>query len=242
MGDSFKRQAPGLPPNNCEAWTPVSAAKRSDRDGNPLEDASISTRSTRCMGKNTAPRVKSSPERVMATQSSNETSSHPRRPIPAPESERIAPQNFSRGADNVTKTTAPGRKGPAAASEFDTRISQRRLFTHGIISALVAGRTQPSIHEEISSALARRNDTRADGPREKARGPLLDSNRNYLTRLVGPERSRTSRRGLAIDDRKDGPPVEERNPPVELTGAAPGTSTAKRSAQRAKCRSGGVGK
>jgi len=69
------------------------------------------------MGKKTTPGVKPSPDLVRATKSSNETNSHPRNDIPADESERIAPQNFSRGADNVTSTSAPATKGPEDVSE-----------------------------------------------------------------------------------------------------------------------------
>src|SRR4051812_13349500 len=86
---------------------PVFARKRCESDGKLPSGGSRSTRSIRCMGKNTIAGVKGSPSRTMTVRSSKEASSAPLRLSPSGASARIIPQNFSRGLLKVTMTSAP---------------------------------------------------------------------------------------------------------------------------------------
>ena len=90
---------------------PVLPVKRCESDGIFPSGRSSSMRSTRCMGKNTTPSENGSPSFTIATRSSKDANSMPRKLSPSALSERIAPQNFSRGLASVVTTMVPGWNG-----------------------------------------------------------------------------------------------------------------------------------
>src|ERR1700689_4314288 len=94
----------------------VLAKKRWESEGRLPSGRSSSTRSMRCMGKNTTAGVKGSPSRTMTVRSSNDASSAPLRLRPLGERARIIPQNFSRGLHRVAMTRAPGWNGSRIAA------------------------------------------------------------------------------------------------------------------------------
>src|SRR6516164_10993565 len=118
---------------------PVLARKRCESEGRVPSGRSSSTRSMRCMGKNTTAGVKGSPSRTMTVRSSKDASSAPLRLRPSGAKARIIPQNFSRGLHNVAMTSAPAANGklPGRADEFfsmprfslgEARFANRRII------------------------------------------------------------------------------------------------------------------
>src|SRR5450755_796816 len=97
--------------NTADGSSPVLAKKRCEREGRLPSGRSSSTRSMRCMGKNTTAGVKGSPSRTITARSSKEASSAPLRLRPSAARARIIPQNFSRGLHKVAITSAPGTNG-----------------------------------------------------------------------------------------------------------------------------------
>src|SRR5919204_2378919 len=95
---------PFSPATNSENCRPVFQRKRSESEGMSPLRASSSMRSTRCMGKKTAPGLTGSPNFTWRAKSSREFRSMPRTLMPAGTSSSNTPQNFSRGAFNVTST------------------------------------------------------------------------------------------------------------------------------------------
>ena len=94
---------------------PVLAEKRCESEGRFPSGRSSSTRSIRCMGKKTIAGLNDSPSFTMSTRSSKDANSTPLRLSPSGDSERIMPQNLSRGLPSVTTTRHPGKKGSRGA-------------------------------------------------------------------------------------------------------------------------------
>lgn len=94
---------------------PVLAEKRCASEGRFPSGRSSSTRSIRCMGKKTTAGLNDSPSFTMSTRSSKDANSTPLRLSPSGDSERIMPQNLSRGLPSVTTTRHPGKKGSRGA-------------------------------------------------------------------------------------------------------------------------------
>ena len=94
---------------------PVLAEKRCASEGRFPSGRSSSTRSIRCMGKKTIAGLNDSPSFTITTRSSKEANSMPLRLSPSGDSERIMPQNLSRGLPSVTTTRHPGKKGSRGA-------------------------------------------------------------------------------------------------------------------------------
>ena len=94
---------------------PVLAEKRCASEGRFPSGRSSSTRSIRCMGKKTIAGLNDSPFFTITTRSSKEANSMPLRLSPSGDSERIMPQNLSRGLPSVTTTRHPGKKGSRGA-------------------------------------------------------------------------------------------------------------------------------
>jgi hypothetical protein len=94
---------------------PVLVEKRCESEGRFPSGRSSSTRSIRCMGKKTTAGLNDSPSFTISTRSSKDANSTPLRLSPSGDSERIMPQNLSRGLPSVTTTRHPGKKGSRGA-------------------------------------------------------------------------------------------------------------------------------
>src|SRR5436305_2231141 len=99
---------PASSPNKLLTGLPDFAVNCSASDGMSPLRASSSTRSMRCIGKNTALAPAGSPDLTSCANSSKERRSIPWRLTPACSSESTTPQNFSRGLLRVTSTVEPG--------------------------------------------------------------------------------------------------------------------------------------
>lgn len=91
--------------------SPVLAEKRCESEGKFPSGTSSSIRSMRCIGKKTTAGLNDSPSFTISTRSSKEASSTPLMLRPSADSDKITPQNLSRGFPKVTTTIAPDEKG-----------------------------------------------------------------------------------------------------------------------------------
>src|SRR5579871_324468 len=156
--------------------SPVLAKNRCEREGKLPSGRSSSTRSMRCMGKNTTAGVKGSPSFTITVRSSKEASSTPLRLNPSVARVRIMPQNFSRGLHSVTITTDPDRKGSRAPATKLKPVLEGLLSTERLSrdARLIASSRNPGFDRLVGFKVPRLPES---APPVKIKAQLFPHNR-----------------------------------------------------------------